>query len=157
MEGGVYVSSLFNKDGHLTDEALALLKDGHANDDELITITEHIGYCMACAQTLLSSYDESTLAAAPSGFSEQIKSRLTIKKENTIQLWFYSLKVCAAVCAALLIVFSGTFNWAARSDALSSAVKAPSLGFVDSISSGLKDFSQMLVSMEGFKFENKKK
>jgi hypothetical protein len=49
MEGGVYVNNtLFNKEGHLTEETLEALKFDILKDEELISVLEHISDCQVC-------------------------------------------------------------------------------------------------------------
>ena len=146
------MSSYFNENGHLTADAFTALKNGSLNDDELIAAAEHIGNCPACASTFSASFDDHELAQAPSGFAQQVQTRADEKYKNSIQFIFYSLRVTAAVCAALIIVFSGSFRSIANAQDLSTAVKAPSFGFVDSINSSLRDFSQKVVRLEDFNY-----
>jgi hypothetical protein len=157
LGGGTTVSSYFNENGHLTADAFTALKNGSLNDGELIVAAEHIGICPACATTLSTSFDDNELAQAPSGFAQQVQSRADEKYRSSIQLVFYSLRVTAAVCAALVIVFSGSLRSIANAQDLSAVVKAPSFGFIDSINSSLRDFSQKVVRLEDFNYAKEKK
>ncbi len=82
MEGGVYVKpTLFNKEGHLTDDTVKLLKLGTLKDEELIPILEHISDCQKCASVFADSFEDDELAEAPLGFEEKVQIEIKIRKK----------------------------------------------------------------------------
>lgn len=156
MEGGVYVSNiLFDENGHLTEILLKALKSGLLKDNDLISVSEHICNCEACANTFAESFNSNELSEAPLGFEEEIIGKIKKKRENDTQLVFYSLRVAIAACIALFFVFSNTLNFVVNTNARS--INPPNLSIVNSINSDLNNFSQKIISMEVFNNEKEKK
>lgn len=105
MEGGVYVKpTLFNKEGHLTDDTVKLLKRGTLKDEELISILEHISDCQKCASVFADSFEDDELAEAPLGFEEKVQIEIKIRKSN-IHFSLYCVRVAVAASIALIMVF----------------------------------------------------
>lgn len=158
MEGGVYViNNLFKENGHLTKISINALKEGYLSDDELILISEHICYCEGCANALADSFNDDELVDAPSGFEQEILSKLNKKKENNTQFLFYSLRVTIAASIALFFVFSNVLNFMATTKIKTLDVTPMSLSTINTINKSLNDFSQKLINMEGFNYEKGKK
>lgn len=152
------MSNLFNDHGHLTPDTFKALKSGLLDSNDMITAAEHLGHCLTCADALTECYDESELAKAPSGFAQQVHESIKAKQSETkIQFVFYSLRVLAAVCAALFIVFSSSLTSFANGSNLSSKIKSPNFSIVNAINSSLRDFSQKVISMEDFHHAKEKK
>jgi hypothetical protein len=141
------MSGLFDKGGHLSPETLRKLQNGWLDEDGLLNAAGHIGGCPKCAGALATFLEDGGTAMAPSGFTQEVRGRLAARKEAGYSLVFYSLRVAAAVCAALVIVFSGTLSAIAGSTTLSKAVPAPNLGFVNRLTLNLRDFSQDVVTL----------
>jgi hypothetical protein len=146
MEGGAAVNNILDQNGHLTPEALIKLQNGSLDCVGMLAADEHVGDCLECAGRLALCFENGTLEKAPSGFTQSVKSRLAAGKKSNIQLLYYTLRVSAAVCAALIIVFSGALNSIAGADNLSKTIAAPSFGFVNQLNLSLKDFSQRIVT-----------
>jgi len=156
MEGGVYVNStLFNKNGHLTEETLKSLKVGTLKDEELISVVEHIGDCEKCAGRFAESFNDDELAEAPLGFQEKVQIKIKGKKENNIQFGFYCAKVAIAAGIALMMVFSNGLNYLANEK--TDYVKPIDLSFVNSISTNLNSFSEKIINLEVFYNDKEKK
>jgi hypothetical protein len=139
------MKEIFEKDGHLTAEALAALGGGTLGADELEAAASHIARCEKCAEALDGCC--AGLCRVPAGMTELVRSRAAGSRGADRQLLFFSLRVAAAACAALVIVFTGL------PDALADSLRRPpdiSSGthFADSVSSGLRDFSQKITSLE---------
>ena len=152
-------SILFNENGHLTEILLKALKSGLLKDNELILVSEHICTCERCAGTFADSFNDNELAKAPLGFEEEIQSKIKNKKENNIQLAFYSLRVVIAACMALVFVFSNTLNYAANIKV--NSIKPPNLNITNSINTvintDINNFSRKIINMEVFNNEKEKK
>ena len=144
---------LFNENEHLNEMTLIELKNGLLEDKELILVSEHICNCERCAVNLADILEGNELAEAPAGFEEEIQSK--IKKKKDTQFIFYSLRVTIAACMALVFVFSNTLNFAANTKVES--IKPLNLSVVNSINTGLNNFSQKIINMEVFNNEKEKK
>jgi len=158
MEGGVYVNcALFKENGHLTKESLKGIKEGAYRDSELVLLSEHISKCEDCADDLANSFNNSDFANAPSGFEQEILSKITKIKENNKQFVFYSLRVAMAASIALMFVFSNSLNFVANTKVKSFDVNPISLSTINTINSNLNNFSQKIINMEVFNNEKGKK
>jgi len=146
-------STLFKENGHLTKTSLNGLKEGSLNDDELILISEHICHCEGCANALADSFDDNELVEAPSGFQQEVLSKIKKKKESKTQFVFYSLRVAMAASIALIFVFSNTLNSVANTKNKTLDVTPISLSTINTINRSLNDFSQKLINMEVFNNE----
>nr|WP_202117402.1 hypothetical protein [Clostridium chromiireducens] len=156
MEGGVYVNNtLFNKEGHLTEEVLKILKFDRLRDEELIFILEHISACEECAGAFADSFKENELTEAPSGFQEKVQIRIKDKKRRNIQFNFYCVKVAVAASIALMMVFSNGLNSLANSKA--NYVKPPDLSVLNSVNANLNNFSEKIIKLEVFINDKEKK
>lgn len=150
-------STLFKENGHLTKTSLNGLKEGSLNDDELILISEHICHCEGCANALADSFDDNELVEAPSGFQQEVLSKIKKKKESKTQFVFYSLRVAMAASIALIFVFSNTLNSVANTKNKTLDVTPISLSTINTINRSLNDFSQKLINMEVFNNEKRSK
>ena len=150
-------STLFKENGHLTKTSLNGLKEGSLNDDELILISEHICHCEGCANALADSFNDNELVEAPSGFQQEVLSKIKQKKEGKTQFVFYSLRVAMAASIALIFVFSNTLNSVANTKNKTLDVTPISLSTINTINRSLNDFSQKLINMEVFNNEKRSK
>jgi hypothetical protein len=158
MEGGVYVSiTLFKENGHLTKISLNMLKEGSLSENELIIISEHISICKDCADELAGIFDDNELACAPSGFEQEILSKIKRQKEKKTQFIFYSLRVTMAASIALIFVFSSQLNFIANTKSKALDVNPMSLSSINSINESLNDFSEKIINMEVFNNEKREK
>lgn len=138
------------KDGHLSEGGLADLKAGNLADDERTRAAGHIAGCPVCADALARLFDEETLMEAPFEFERQVKGRMQESVRRTkMDFALYSLRVAAAACIALFVLFSGAFNNFAQFHTVGSSLKAPDFSVVDSISSGLRNFTQIILNRGG--------
>ena len=149
MEGGVYVKpTLFNKEGHLTEDTVKLLKLGTLRDEELILILEHIGDCQECASVFADSFEEEELAQAPLGFEEKVQIKIKNKKKSNIHFNLYCARVVVAASIALIMVFSNGLSFIANTK--TNYVKPLDLSFINSFNSDLNTFSEKIIKMEVF-------
>lgn len=150
-------STLFEKNGHLTKNAILGLKEGSLNDDELILITEHICDCEGCADALANSFKDDELLHAPLGFQEETLSKIKIKKDKKTQFLFYSFRVAMAASIALMFVFSNALNFMANTKIKTLNVNPISLSSINTINKSLNNFSEKIITREVFNNEKTKK
>lgn len=156
MEGGVYVNSkLFNKDGHLTEETIIALKFGTLNDEEMISMLEHIGNCEKCAGIFAESFSEDELAETPLGFEEKVQIKIKGKKQSKFEFSFYCAKVVVAASIALIMVFSNGLNFLANTKM--NYIKSPDFSILNSVNAELNNFSEKVIKMEVFDYDKKKR
>jgi len=156
MEGGVYVNgTLFNKEGHLTEETLQVLKFDILQDEELIFVLEHISECQKCAGEFADNFKEHELAEAPLGFQEKVQIKIKSKKQSKMQFSFYCVKVAVAASIALMVVFSNGLSSLANSKI--GYVKPLDLSVVNSINANLNNFSEKIINLEVFNNDKEKK
>jgi hypothetical protein len=156
MEGGVYVkSTLFDKEGHLTEETLEALKFDILQDEELISVLDHISECQKCAGAFAGSFEDDELAEAPLGFQEKVQIKIKGKKQSNIQFSFYCVKVAVAASIALMMVFSNGLNSLANTK--NNYVKPPDLGIVNLVNAELNTFSEKIIKLEVFNNDKEKK
>lgn len=156
MEGGVYVNSkLFDKEGHLTEEILNVLKFDILQDEELISVLTHISDCQKCAGSFADSFTDDELAEAPLGFEEQVQIKIKGKKQSNIQFSFYCVKVAVAASIALMMVFSNGLN--SMVNTKTNYVKPPDLSIVNSVNANLNNFSEKIIKLEVFNNDKEKK
>jgi hypothetical protein len=156
MEGGVYVNNiLFNKEGHLTDATLKVLKFDILKDEELICILEHISDCQKCAGAFADNFKDDELAEAPLGFEEKVQIKIKGKKQSNIHFGFYCVKVAIAASIALMMVFSNGLNFLANTR--TNYVKPLDLSLVNSVNAELNTFSKKIIKMEVFNNDKEKK
>lgn len=100
-----------------------LLKKYHANllsTEENRRLLEHTGKCICCADLFAASFTENNgLMPAPKNLKNGILLEASRKKELFArrQWFFYSMRVCTAMCGALFLLFSSTWKDAAISPA----------------------------------------
>lgn len=149
MEGGVYVKpTLFNKEGHLTEDTVKLLKLGTLKDEELISILEHISDCQECASVFADSFEDDELAEAPLGFEEKVQIKIKNKKESNTHFNLYCARVAIAASIALIMVFSNGLSFIANTK--TNHVKPLDLSFINSFNSNLNTLSEKIIKMEVF-------
>lgn len=149
------MSILFDNDGHLSLETLEKLKLGKVNDEEMLDVLEHISKCSMCAMSFADSFNDDELEQAPSGFQEQVQSKIKDKKQNNIQFGLYCTKVAVAAFVALMMVFSSGLNFLANTKPRN--IKPPNLSITNSVNAKLNAFSEKIIKMEVFNNDKEKK
>ena len=156
MEGGVHVNNgLFDKEGHLTEETLTMLKFDILGDEEMIVILEHISDCQMCAGEFADSFKEDELAEAPLGFQEKVQIKIKSKRQSKIQFRFYCVKVAVAASVALVLVFSNGLN--SLVNTATNHVRPLDSRIVDSVNVNLNNFSEKIIKLEVFNNDQEKK
>ncbi len=94
-------------ESHINEEMIEKLLTGCATNEEKIRILTHASSCECCSERLLLLNEKENPMAMPQNLKESILTgtQRTIPKSPKKQFWFYSAKVCAAVCAALVVLF----------------------------------------------------
>ncbi|KEJ01500.1 hypothetical protein N494_11210 [Clostridium botulinum A2B7 92] len=147
--------TLFNKEGHLTDDTVKLLKLGTLKDEELISILEHISDCQKCASVFADSFEDNELAEAPLGFEEKVQIEIKNKKKSNIRFSLYCARVAVAASIALIMVFSNGLSFIANTK--TNYVKPLDLSFINSFNSELNTFSEKIIKMGVFNNDKEKK
>ncbi|PIH00816.1 hypothetical protein [Clostridium combesii] len=147
--------TLFNKEGHLTDDTVKLLKRGILKDEELISILEHISDCQKCASVFADSFEDDELAEAPLGFEEKVQIEIKNKKKSNIHFSLYCVRVAVVASIALIMVFSNGLSFIANTK--TNYVKPLDLSFINSFNSELNTFSEKIIKMEVFNNDKEKK
>lgn len=92
---------------HMNKELLNRFHDNNLSDNEIISLLDHISKCTYCADAFAASFHDENLFKAPKNLKEQVLiNAQSIRVFPRRQLFFYSLRVCAAMCGALFILFS---------------------------------------------------
>ncbi|WP_291643383.1 hypothetical protein [Clostridium sp.] len=151
------VSTLFKENGHLTKVSINMLKEGSLSEVELILIAEHMSLCAECAGDFTDSLSDNELACVPSGFEQEILSKVKKNKERNTQFIFYSLRVAIAASIALVFVFSSQLNFIANTKTNTLNVSPISLSSINTVNQSLNDFSEKIINMEVFNNEKSKK
>lgn len=135
---------------HLAVQTLHNLARGCLTEEETFAAAEHLAECPACAGAFAEIAGERPFPA-PAGFEEEISRRAARKKAKRAELFRYTFRVAAAACAAVFLIVIGGLESAAGRRIPFGGVKAPSFSAVDGISDHLRDFSQKILDMEGFR------
>ncbi len=145
----------FDKNGHLTWNAILSIKQGTMEEPYLSQALMHICICQECAGALADSFQEDELSEAPSSFKEETICKIRNSDKKHREFIFYSLRVAAAACISLFIVFSSSFSFLSSNIGVLK-LKAPDAGIVYSLNTKLNTFSQKIVTMEVF-YEKEKR
>ena len=100
---------------HLKPTQLHSLLTGALPPGERESLLEHALACDGCAALLWQANDALPEIAPPLGMEQRILERVR-QKPRQESLRSYSLRVIAAMAAALVLLFSGTFQRLARLD-----------------------------------------
>ena len=91
----------------LTHNQIETLLLGVTPPEEQIALLEHIADCDVCAEALAARTMALPCVNPPRGMAPQVLKKAQAKREN---LRSYSLRVFAAMAAALVLLFSGVFQ-----------------------------------------------
>ncbi|MBR0597076.1 hypothetical protein [Sinanaerobacter chloroacetimidivorans] len=141
---------------HLTREEILKLKKGILPLEDKCNALAHISQCSHCADALAGNYESRDLLSAPPDFiSESLTkieqlpksiagSRIRNRKR---ELYFYGFKVSVAACIALVLLFSGTFNYGITLLGESRIAEAD-FSKVNIITENLRGFSDKLIHIQ---------
>ncbi|MGE5614116.1 MAG: hypothetical protein ACM3XR_06890 [Bacillota bacterium] len=139
---------------HLSDACLAALREGRLNEKEALAASSHISCCSLCAERLVSGFSEDELLKVPAGFTENTLALLKPEKENKRYLLFYSIKVAAAVCATLVLIFSGVLNSIEKLDEKIHDYGRKGQYVADVVNVSLKNFTDKILELEDYENES---
>lgn len=93
---------------HIDPEIMERFLNGHITEEEKIEIFTHASSCEFCSERLMMFCEKEQPMVMPRNLKESILmgTNRIIPKSPKKQFWFYSMKVCAAMCAALIILFA---------------------------------------------------
>lgn len=93
---------------HIDPEIMERFLNGHITEEEKIEIFTHASSCEFCSEHLMMLCEKEQPMVMPRNLKESILmgTNRIIPKSPKKQFWFYSMKVCAAMCAALIILFA---------------------------------------------------
>jgi len=94
----------------LSYDQIDALLCGTTSAQEQITMLEHVSLCDSCAEALALQTDQLPRVEPPKGMIPQVLSETHIKSKQE-SLARYSLRVIAAMAAALILLFSGAFSF----------------------------------------------
>ena len=122
---------------HLTQTQLHSLLTGTLPDGECETLLEHTLSCDGCAALLWQANEALPAVAPPPGMEARVLERAH-KAPRTESLRSYTLRVVAAMAAALVLLFSGLFQRLTRLDKFSQEIQTQFTEFIDYAKEGLK-------------------
>lgn len=95
---------------HIDQEIMEKFLSGYATEEEKIEIFTHASSCEFCSERLMALSEREQPMAMTRNLKESILmgTERVILKSPRKQFWFYSMKVCAAMCAALIILFASS-------------------------------------------------
>lgn len=144
-----------NMNEHLSQKEIQNLKSGKCSIKEKLIAMEHIGECELCADIFANNYEEKQLLNLSPDFAhsvlravEHVKNNDNIRKiKGKRELCFYKFKVSLAASIALVLLFTGTFNYGL--DVIGkSKIANTDLSRVNTITENLRGFSDKLIQLE---------
>lgn len=147
-----------NIESHLTQELLEAFHRNQLSQEVMNHVLEHIAQCTYCATLFAESFDQERLIKAPPGFKESVlkKAKQTVVVKVSVQrnlnrkrqMFFYSLKVGAAMFGAIFIIFTSA-NTSSQSnhimhDADTKIDTSLDFQFLDDLSTSMKSFSEQI-------------
>lgn len=133
---------------HVTQEDIEKFQAMELDADALLAFAEHIETCPDCAARLAQA-EESMEIHVPKGFAPEVRRR--VAGEGKREFYRYSIRVGAAVCASLALLFGGSFSFDAAKE-----ITAPKFELLDKMTQSISDFSNSIIKWEGF-FDGQKK
>lgn len=98
---------------HTNKEQLHNYHTNQLSVEETNALLEHISQCTYCADLFAASFlEENRIISAPKNLKEGILVEVNNAKEHSSkrQLFFYSFRVCTAMCGALFLLFSSFWS-----------------------------------------------
>lgn len=145
---------------HLTHDILLNFNQEKLNEEDYMNVLEHISCCNDCAQMFADCFTATDTLTPPHYLKENImeeihhteetqrllSSQLQPKLSLRKQLFFYSLKVSAAMLGALVITFSGlpSRNFSGQK----SDFPIMSMSKMSDFTKSLNEFSTKLINLE---------
>ncbi len=132
---------------HINKELLNRYHNNQLSSEETASLLKHISECTYCADLFAESFIENDcIIPAPKTLKESILVHVAKKKSNASkrQLFFYSMRVCTAMCGALFLLFSTSWKDAMISNSPSTYTDAGADTFMDNMNESMFQFTNQI-------------
>lgn len=152
---------IYMKNRHVTEEGIRNMLYNRLSTEETEQMHNHLAQCTYCAEIFAKIMEQGYLMAPPPDMKEHIlRKSKTIRQRREyskkMQLLFYSLRVGAAMCFSLLLLFATDYK-PSEANIKSSKEKAGlQLEILDNINHNINEFTTKIITMEGNKNDTKK-
>lgn len=130
---------------HITWEQLSKYHANQLLPDEELALLSHISKCTYCADLYAESFQRSSmLLPAPKNLKDSIL--VEVKHTKTVsskkQFFFYSLRVCTAMCGALFLLFSAHPEYSTTfQNKVTIETETIQPSFLDEVKDSIQDFT----------------
>lgn len=156
------MNELFYENGHLSDEGIRQLIDGHLDELGRLEAAEHLAFCDECILRYTQLLTDDCLVEPPELLTQGIYKRI----RDRARLIFFNKYVTMAVAASFAIVFwvGGVFhvNVSANQSSIADRLSASASSFSEKttqltseISDGISQFFENLSFEGAFNHEKK--
>lgn len=151
----------YMKNKHVTEEGIRNMLHNQLSLEEIEQIQNHLTQCTYCAEIFAKIVEQGYLTVPPPDMKEHIlRKSKTIRKRREyskkMQLLFYSLRVGAAMCFSLLLLFATDYK-PSKTNIKNSEEKAGfQLEILDNINRNINEVTTKIITMEGNKNDTKK-
>ena len=132
---------------HINKEQLKMYHKNQLSLEETDSLLTHISECTYCADLFAASFIENDcIVPAPKPLKESILFHIAKKKSNATkrQLFFYSMRVCTAMCGALFLLFSSSWKDAMMSNPPYTYTDAKTDSFVNTMNESMFQFTNQI-------------
>ena len=143
---------------HINKEQLMKYHTNQLSVEETNTLLKHISECTYCADLFAESFLlHNMVIPAPKNLKESILVEVKNSKvaSSKRQFFFYSFRVCTAMCGALFLLFSSFWS----NETITSTPNNPntiSNSFLDNVNESMNEFTyQVNEKMNTFMFDKK--
>ena len=129
---------------HINKELLRKYHTNQLSPTETNAILTHISECTYCADLFAESFlEHDRIISAPKNLKESILVEVSKKKHDSTkrQLFFYSMRVCTAMCGALFLLFSSFWKDAMITSAPVTFTESRTESFFDTINDSMSQFT----------------
>lgn len=143
------MDNFFNKQNHLTKEAMKAFYLNKLSELELLRFAEHISECQECSDNLGNVTCDEEIYLSHS-FSEQLTENVEKKLQKNItykkktHFYSYCIKVTVAVCASLAILYSGLFDNRISINMKSVYLRPVKIDFIENVNLKINDLSKKI-------------
>lgn len=141
---------------HITELEFQQMRDGTLLGAAYFEALRHIGECDSCATRLAEQVEEQPLLKAPMSVRAGVKKKLREPDGDALKSYrIYRRQVLLAMCATLILVFSGVF--AQFGNIPVDKISQANISITEKIKDGFSVFSQKLWIMGDHTNEQSKK